>query len=64
MGISPGGNLLRVRMARASTLLRDERSTLQAVAVAVGYGSEAAFSAAFKRYTGTTPGAHRSVVKG
>jgi AraC-like DNA-binding protein len=39
-------------------------STLRAVAVAVGYGSEAAFSAAFKRYTGTTPGAHRSVVKG
>ena len=55
VGISPGGYLLQVRMARASTLLRDERSTLRAVAAAVGYGSEAAFSAAFKRYTGTGP---------
>ena len=42
------------------TLLRDERSTLSTVAAAVGYGSEAAFSTAFKRYTGTTPGAYRS----
>ena len=59
VGISPGGYLLQVRMARASTLLRDERSTLRTVAAAVGYGSEAAFSAAFKRYTGTSPGAYR-----
>ena len=46
-------------MARARTLLRDERSTLSAVAAAIGYGSQAAFSAAFKRYAGTTPGAFR-----
>ena len=59
VGVSPGGYLLRIRMARASTLLRDERSTLKAVAAAVGYGSEAAFSTAFKRYAGTTPGAFR-----
>jgi len=64
VGISPGGYLLRVRMARASMLLRDEGSTLRSVATTVGYGSEAAFSAAFKRYTGTTPGLHRSVAKG
>ena len=42
MGISPGGYLLQIRMARARTLLRDERSTLRTVAAAVGYGSEAA----------------------
>jgi AraC-like DNA-binding protein len=62
--ISPGGYLLRVRIARASTLLRNERSTLRVVAAALGYGSEAAFAAAFKRYSGTTPGAHRAAVQG
>jgi AraC-like DNA-binding protein len=65
VGVTPGGYLLQVRMARASTLLRDERSTLRTVAAAVGYGSEASFAAAFKRYTGTTPGAHgRGLVEG
>jgi AraC-like DNA-binding protein len=59
LGMAPGGYLLRIRMARASTLLRDERSTLAAVAAQVGYGSEAAFSAAFKRYVGTAPGRYR-----
>ena len=43
-------------MARASILLRDERATLAAVAAQIGYGSEAAFSAAFKRYSGIAPG--------
>ncbi len=60
MGISPGGYLLQIRMARARTLLRDEGTTVRTVAAAVGYGSEAAFSTAFKRYAGTTPGAYRS----
>ena len=59
IGTTPVRYLLGLRMARASTLLRDERSTLATVADQVGYGSEAAFSAAFKRYTGTAPGAYR-----
>jgi AraC-like DNA-binding protein len=38
--------------------LRDERTTLLEVAQRVGYGSEAALSAAFKRFTGKAPGAY------
>ncbi|HEX8861744.1 MAG TPA: AraC family transcriptional regulator [Actinomycetes bacterium] len=47
------------RMQRAMTILRDERATLERVAAAVGYGSQAALSAAFKRHTGRAPGAWR-----
>jgi AraC-like DNA-binding protein len=41
------------------TLLKDEHATLARVAHSVGYGSEAALSAAFKRHTGHAPGAYR-----
>jgi len=50
------------RMRRALALLRDERLTIAAIAGQVGYGSESALSAAFTRYTGTTPGGHRRSV--
>lgn len=48
-----------VRMQRARSMLRDERVTVAAVATRLGYGSEAAFSTAFKRETGQTPSAMR-----
>jgi AraC-like DNA-binding protein len=51
--------LLALRMQRARALLRDERITVAAVAGRVGYGSEAAFAAAFKREVGKSPGAYR-----
>jgi AraC-like DNA-binding protein len=47
------------RMRRAETLLRTDHLTVAAVASQVGYGSESALSAAFLRYSGTTPGAYR-----
>ncbi|WP_306213532.1 AraC family transcriptional regulator [Actinoplanes sp. RD1] len=50
--------LLTLRMQRARTLLRDERATVASVAGQVGYRSEVAFAAAFKRETGTPPGAY------
>ena len=40
-------------------LLRGDRLTVAAIASQVGYGSESALSAAFVRYSGTTPGAYR-----
>lgn len=58
IGESPMRYLTGVRMRRAMLLLRDSASVAQA-ADAVGYGSEAAFSAAFKRHTGQAPGAFR-----
>jgi transcriptional regulator GlxA family with amidase domain len=51
--------VLSLRMQRARTLLRDERATVAAVAGQVGYSSEVAFAAAFKREVGTSPGAYR-----
>lgn len=51
--------LLAIRMQRARSLLRDERATVAGVAGQVGYASEVAFAAAFKREVGTSPGAYR-----
>lgn len=52
----PVGRYVRaIRMQRARTMLRDERVTVAAVAARSGYGSEAAFSSAFKRVTGLSP---------
>jgi AraC-like DNA-binding protein len=48
-----------LRMQRARTLLRDGRATVAAVAAQVGYQSDVAFAAAFKREVGTSPGAYR-----
>jgi AraC-like DNA-binding protein len=48
-----------VRMQRARAMLRDERVTVAAIAARLGYGSEAAFSTAFKRETGRSPSAMR-----
>jgi AraC-like DNA-binding protein len=51
--------LLSLRMQRAKALLRDGE-TVAAVATRVGYRSEQAFAAAFKREAGTAPGAYRT----
>jgi AraC-like DNA-binding protein len=51
--------LLALRMQRARTLLRDQRATVAAVAAQVGYQSDVAFAAAFKRESGCPPGAYR-----
>jgi AraC-like DNA-binding protein len=51
--------LLSLRMQRARTLLQDQQATVAAVATQVGYTSEVAFAAAFKREVGSSPGAYR-----
>ncbi len=47
------------RMNLAVDMLREDRMTIAAVAVKLGYQSEAAFSRAFKRVTGQSPSAAR-----
>ncbi|MFC0432248.1 AraC family transcriptional regulator [Kutzneria buriramensis] len=47
------------RMTTAARLLRDTGAPLNAVAVKVGYSSEFAFAAAFKRAHGSPPGQYR-----
>ncbi|WP_433291994.1 AraC family transcriptional regulator [Actinoplanes sp. CA-030573] len=51
--------LLTLRMQRAKTLLRDEQATVATVAARVGYRSEVAFAAAFRREVGLPPGVYR-----
>lgn len=47
------------RMTRAAILLRETPDTLASIARTVGYGSPYAFSHAFEREFGTTPGRYR-----
>jgi len=59
MGQAPMQYVTECRIRAAMTWLRAEQLTLAAVAARVGYGSEAALSAAFVRYVGLAPGAYR-----
>lgn len=58
-GMTPGDMLIRIRMARAAQLLRSDARNVAIVADEVGYQSEAAFSRAFSRFHGSTPGSFR-----
>ena len=59
VGQPPLAYLTWWRMTTAAQLLRDSDATLRTVAERVGYSSEFAFSTAFKREHGQTPGAYR-----
>ncbi|WP_244631303.1 AraC family transcriptional regulator [Aureimonas sp. ME7] len=55
VGEAPIAYLTRWRMTLAARRLREGRETVEQVALAMGYGSEQAFSTAFKRNTGSSP---------
>jgi AraC-like DNA-binding protein len=59
VGEAPLEYLTRWRMRKASQLLRGEDHKLADVASLVGYDSEGAFSKAFKRVLGVSPGVYR-----
>ncbi|MFO1314959.1 MAG: AraC family transcriptional regulator [Burkholderiales bacterium] len=59
VGTPPIQYLARWRMQVASGLLRNSNATVAAIALEVGYDSEAAFARAFKRTTGVPPAAWR-----
>jgi AraC-like DNA-binding protein len=59
VGEPPLQYLTRWRMRTAAGLLQNRRLALAEIAQRVGYESEVAFSKAFKRELGITPGAHR-----
>ncbi|HJW09342.1 MAG TPA: AraC family transcriptional regulator [Holophagaceae bacterium] len=59
IGMPPMQYLTKWRMQLASGLLRASKAKIIEVALSVGYESEAAFSRAFKRETGLSPGAWR-----
>lgn len=55
VGIAPKQYLTEWRMQLAQDMLRREDASILAIATRLGYGSEAAFSRAFKRETGLAP---------
>lgn len=57
-GMTPVRYLTELRMQLASQWIAKERMPIEAVALKLGYGSQAAFSRAFKRITGHPPGSH------
>lgn len=59
VGEPPMHYVARWRMHVALTSLKEERATLGELAIRLGYQSEAAFSRAFKRFMGVSPGAIR-----
>jgi AraC-like DNA-binding protein len=59
IGVPPMQYLAQWRMQAAARLLLDTRASVAAIALDVGYDSEAAFSRAFKRQVGTPPASWR-----
>jgi AraC-like DNA-binding protein len=59
VGETPIQYLTRWRLQKAAAMLRTGDVDIGHIAGSVGYDSPAAFSKAFKRSTGTTPGAYR-----
>ncbi|WOH63269.1 AraC family transcriptional regulator [Bradyrhizobium sp. BWA-3-5] len=54
-GLSPHAWLRQHRLEQAMKMLRDTDSSVVSVAAALGYSSQTAFAAAFRRLTGETP---------
>jgi AraC family transcriptional regulator len=64
-GIAPARYLTELRMKRAVVLLENEADMpIGTVAVACGYSNAAAFTTAFRRWSGITPRGWRSRVRG
>lgn len=59
IGISYNQLILKLRMEKAATLLRQRRGSVEAVAAAVGYSTVSSFYRAFTKYFGCTPGSYQ-----
>ncbi|XXX77384.1 AraC family transcriptional regulator [Sorangium sp. So ce134] len=56
---TPYQYVLSRRVEKAMTMLRDERLSIAEIALACGFSNQGHLTTAFKRRTGTTPGAYR-----
>jgi transcriptional regulator GlxA family with amidase domain len=61
IGRAPMSYLIAWRLQLAGRQLRSSNASVLEVAEAVGYGSEASFSRAFKRHTGVSPSEWRQL---
>ena len=55
MGVAPIDFLVEIRMWQAARRLKQQSRDLKTIALEAGYQSPAAFSVAFKRWSGETP---------
>ena len=62
-GLSPHAWLRQHRLDQAMNMLRDTDTSVVSVAAALGYASQTAFAAAFKKLTGETPSDWRRRVR-
>jgi AraC-like DNA-binding protein len=60
---SPARYLVKVRMERAKELLVHDELSVTETASVLGYGSDAAFSRAFRRFTGLSPSSWRRSIE-
>ena len=58
---TPFQYLLECRMRKACSLLSEDRHGIKKIASLSGYATESAFTNAFKRWSGKTPGAYRRI---
>jgi len=54
-GMSPNDYVVRQRIERAQTLIRENKSNLLDIALACGFKSAATFSSTFRKFTGVSP---------
>jgi len=59
MGVAPIDFLVEIRMWQAARSLKKQSRDLKSIALEAGYQSPAAFSVAFKRWSGETPSDYR-----
>jgi AraC-like DNA-binding protein len=64
VGLPPLDYLIRWRLTVARAALKSDRESLASIATRVGYESETAFSQAFKRMFGRSPGRYRAQTRG
>jgi AraC family transcriptional regulator len=62
-GLSPHAWLRQHRLEQAMNMLRDKDTSVVSVAAALGYASQTAFAAAFRKLTGETPSDWRRRVR-
>ena len=63
IGISYNQLILKLRMEKAASLLRQRNISVEAVAAAVGYSTVSSFYRAFTKYFGCTPGSYLAAAK-